>query len=175
MVHQEGVLRVQNRLALAVEERLPCDVVEGVVLAENEGQQDDSYWPDVRLIALPVVSEQRLDGHIGLSSDLVLPHTRQTVVELVMQHQMQVILPLLRFPLQRSVFSLEPLLVCGVHFSQSKIDDNSFASVRVVQKVGWLDVSVEDAHIFEALQADQQFHEVVLDFFQLQGVEEILR
>lgn len=174
MVHQEGVLRVQSRLALAVEHRLPCDVVEGVVLAEDERQQDDSYWPDVGLVALPVVSEQRLDGHVGLSSDLVLPHTRQTVVEFVVQHQVQVILPLLGLPLQSPLLGLEPLLVSGVHFSQSEVDDHAFASVWVVQEVGWLDVSVEDAHIFEALQTDQQFHEIVLHVFQLQGVKKIL-
>lgn len=40
------------------------DVVENVVLAEHEGQQDDPYCPNVGLVVLIIASEDRLNGHV---------------------------------------------------------------------------------------------------------------
>lgn len=54
-------------------------IVKDIVLAGYELEKDHAYGPDVRVIGLILVVQDRLDGHIRLCADLVVADCFQTL------------------------------------------------------------------------------------------------
>ncbi len=119
-------------------------MVEDIVLLEDELKHNDPDCPNIGLVVLVAVPQQRLDRHIALCSDLVPTDVVQSFCQFLMQIQFQIVFLPSRFAHCRSILILYPFVVVRIELSQPKIDDNSFFELGVVEEVARFDISMEN-------------------------------
>lgn len=126
-------------------------VVEDVVLSCDELQQDDSDWPNVGVVGLQFVVQNRLDWHVSFSSDFVVADRFQTFG----QSFVDLHVLLLHFELWVVVvshsddFLFQFANVGRIQFSQAEVNDHSPFRIGIVEEIARLDVPMVDSQFLQ--------------------------